>query len=812
MFRQFRQPLWIVFGLLAACGGGGSNAPGDPAPPPVQAPPPGAVAPSITTQPANQSVLTGASATFNVVATGTDPLTYQWQKAGAAIADATSASYTTGPASAADDGAMFSVVVSNPAGNVTSNGAKLTVTSTAVAPSITAQPANQSVAAGTTATFTVVATGTAPLSYQWKKGATNIAGATSASYTTGSVSTADDGAMFSVVVSNTVGNITSSSAKLTVTSTAVAPSITTQPANQSVASGSTATFSVIATGTAPLTYQWKKGATNIAGATSASYTTPATAQADNGSTFSVVVSNSVGSITSAAATLTVTTVATSSIDVTTYKYDASRSGANLSESVLTPANVTSAKFGLRYNLVVDGRVNAQPLYLSNLMIGGSARDVVFVATEHDSVYAFDANSGAKQWQVSLLGSGETLSDRRGCNAFTPEIGITSTPVIDRDAGPHGAMYVVAMSMAGTTYHQRLHALDVTTGAELFGGPVEITATFSGAGSPGTTFDPGQHSDRAALLLTNGTLYTSWASHCDIQPYSGWIIGFNPTTLARTAVLDVAPNSGGLGPAIWMSGNGPAADAAGNIYVATANGVFESTLDDNGFPTKQDYGQSFLKLTNSGGTLKVADYFTMWNVVASSQSDLDLGASGLLLLPDLKDATGTVRRLAVGAGKDRVIYVVDRDQMGRFNASTNNIWQQLSGVLTGQGLGTPAYYNGTLYMGNINGTLKAFTIANAKLPTTPTSQTPNQFRYPGTSPSVSANGTSNGIVWAYESTNPAVLHAYDASDLSRELYNSEQAANGRDRFGIGSKFMVPTVAEGKVFIGSTDSVGVFGLLP
>ena len=727
MFRQFRHPLCAsIIALVAGCGGGGGNDSSDPPP----APPAVAVAPSISTQPTDQSVAAGATATFNVVATGTAPLSYQWQKAGTAISGATAASYTTGPAAAADDGTMFTVVVSNAAGNVTSSGAKLTVASSATA-----------------------------------------------------------------------------------------PSITTQPASQSVATGSTATFTVVATGTGPLSYQWKKGTSDIAGASSASYTTPATTAADNGAAFSVAVSNSAGSVTSAAATLTVTATApppppppTSSIDVTTYKYDVSRSGQNLSESVLTPANVTSSKFGLRYNLVVDGRVDAQPLYLSDLTVGGSAHDVVFVATEHNSVYAFDANTGTKLWQVSLLGSGETLSDSQGCNAITPEIGITSTPVIDRNAGPHGAMYVVAMSKGGSTYHQRLHALDVTTGAELFGGPVEITATFSTPGGSGTTFDPGQYAERAALLLLNGTVYTSWTSHCDQQPYTGWVIAFNQTTLARTGVLDVAANSGGLGPAIWMSGNGPAADAAGNIYLATGNGVFETTLDANGFPNKQDYGNSFLKLATTGGTLKVADYFTISNTIAASSSDLDLGASGLLLLPDLTDANGAVRHLAIGAGKDRIIYVVDRDQMGRFNASSNNIWQQLSGVLTGQGLGTPAYYNGTVYMGNIGGTLKAFKIASAKLPTTPTSQTPNQFRYPGTSPSISANGTSNGIVWSYESANPAVMHAYDANDLSHELYNTEQAANGRDRFGAGNKFMVPTVAEGKVFIGSTNSVGVFGLLP
>jgi hypothetical protein len=597
---------------------------------------------------------------------------------------------------------------------------------------------------------------------------------------------------------------------------AVAPSIAAQPADVSVAVGGTATFSVTAIGTAPLTYQWQKGATAIAGATAASYTTPATVIGDSASKFAVVVTNAMGAATSDAATLTVTGAVgapSAATDVLTYKNDLNRSGQNATESTLTPANVTSATFGLLRTLAVDGKVDAQPLYVSKLSVAGTVHNVVYAATEHDSVYAFDADTGAALWHVSLLSAGEVLSDTHGCSQVTPEIGITSTPVIDRSAGTHGTIFVVAMSKdASSNYHQRLHALDLTTGAELLGGPTEIVATFPAAAGATSTFSPGQYEERAALLLSNGTIYTSWTSHCDVAPYAGWVIAYSESTLARTGVLNVAPNSS-AGPAIWMSGGGPAADAAGNVYLLTANGVFETTLDANGFPNKQDYGNSFVKIANAAGTLSLADYFTMFNEVAESNADQDLGSGGAMLLPDLTDSTGTVRHLMVGAGKDGNIYVVNRDSMGKFNAGNNSqIWQQLSGALPGGIWSTPAYFNGVVYYGDVSGTLKAFTISSARVVATPQSQSTTQFAFPGTAPSVSANGTSNAIVWAHENTNPAVLHAYDAANLAHEIYNSNQAAAGRDHFGAGNKFITPTVADGKVFVGTTNGVGVFGLLP
>lgn len=500
-------------------------------------------------------------------------------------------------------------------------------------------------------------------------------------------------------------------------------------------------------------------------------------------------------------------------DVLTHKNDVSRTGQNLTETQLTLANVNSSSFGLLRKLATDGKVDAQPLYAAGLSVQGAAHNVVFVATENASVYAFDADSGAKLWQVSTLGSGELPSDTHNCSQVTPTIGITATPVIDRSAGPHGTLYVVAMSKTSTSpadYFQRLHALDLATGAELLNGPMTITGTYPMQGGT-VSFEPEQYEERAALLLSQGMLYLSFTSHCDQPPYSGWVFAYNAATLTRSAVLNVAPNSGGAGPAIWMAGGGPAADGSGNVYLLTANGKFETTLNGNGFPNLADYGNSFLKLTLSSSGLAVSDYFTMFNEVVESGNDTDLGSGGIMLLPDLQDAGGTVRHLAVGAGKDGHLYVVNRDSMGKFNASTNNIWQQLSGVLGAGIWSTPAYFNGTVYYGPREGALIAFPVTSAKLAGAPSSSTSTSFAYPGTAPAISASGTSNGIVWAHENSSPAVLHAYDASNLAHELYNSSQASGGRDQFGAGNKFITPTIADGKVFVGTQSGVAEFGLL-
>jgi len=596
---------------------------------------------------------------------------------------------------------------------------------------------------------------------------------------------------------------------------AAAPSITAQPANQTVTAGQTATFSVTVAGTTPFSYQWQKGTTAISGATSASYTTAPTTTAESGSQFSVVVSNAIGNATSNAATLTVNGNRPATTDVLTYHDDSARTGQNLSETTLTLGNVNSGTFGKLAFYSVDGKVDAEPLYASNVAVpNNGTHNLVIAATENDSVYAFDADSGATIWQISTLKTGETTSDDRNCTQITPQIGVTSTPVIDRTQGPNGAVYVVAMSKDGSgNYYQRLHALDLALGSELFGGPVTVQATYPGTGdnSNGTNvvFDPGQYAERSALLLLNGVIYTGWTSHCDIRPYTGWIIGYSESTLAQTSVLNVTPN--GDEGSIWMAGAGLAADSSGNIYFLDANGDFDTNLNASGFPGDGDYGNAFMKLSTSGNQLAVADYFEMDNGVEESDSDTDLGSGGTIVLPDLSDGSGNTWHLAVGAGKDSNLYLLNRDSMGKFSANNNNIYQELAGALPGGVWAMPAYFNNTVYYGSVGSPIQAFTITDAKLSTSATSQTANSFEYPGATPSISANGTSNAIVWAVENTNPAVLHAYNATNLT-EIYNSNQAPNGRDHFFDGNKFITPMIVNGKVFVGTPYGVAVFGLLP
>ncbi len=521
-----------------------------------------------------------------------------------------------------------------------------------------------------------------------------------------------------------------------------------------------------------------------------------------------------GALTHAASLALNITVAVSSpgIDATTFHYDLGRTGLNPYETALTTANVTSAKFGLLRILNTDGVVDAEPLVLSNFNAGGKIRNVLYAVTEHDSVYAVDAVTGARIWQVSVLGSGETPSGDFGCGQITPEIGITSTPVIDRTAGPHGTIFVVGMSEdQGGNYHQRLHALDAATGAEMPHSPVEIAATYPGTGANSANgkvlFDPSLYAERAGLLLLNGEIYLSWTSHCDGGSYTGWLMGYNESSLAQTTVLNVTPN-GGRG-SIWMAGDGLAADANGNIYFLDANGSFDTQLNAQGMPIHEDYGNGFVKVSTIGGKLAVADYFEMSSTVNESNNDVDLGSGGDILLPDLKDDKGTVHHLAVGAGKDQNIYIVNRDNMGKFNPNNDSaIYEEIDGALPGGIWAKPAYFSNNVYYAGVNDFLKAFPITNAKLAQQPSTHSGTSFGYPGATPTISANGTANGIVWAVENVSPAVLHAYDASDL-RELYNSNQAGS-RDQFGGGNKFITPLVVNGMVYVGTPSGVAMFGL--
>ena len=679
------------------------------------------------------------------------------------------------------------------------------------APSITTQPANATVNAGQTATFSVVATGTSPLSYQWQKNGANISGATGATYVTPAAVSGDSGAKFVVTVSNSVGSVTSSAATLTVNSAVTLKSIAVTPASPSIAVGSTQQFT--ATGTysdnstkdITMTSTWASSNTAYA-------TIGASGLASGVSAGTTQITATLGGVVSPGVPLVVTAVATPATDVVTHHYDMARTGANTHETILTTANVNSATFGKVGEFSVDGQIDGQILFLSQVAFPGLGnKNVLYFATEKDSVYAVDADSvsGAAAtvlWKTTALGTGEspiTPSDI-GCGYINP-VGIMSTPVIDRS---RNAIYVVSTSKDGSgNYFHRIHALDLVTGKEVFGGPTTITATFPGTGGNsqgGTvTFRPVIQEQRSALLESGGSIFTAWSGYDgDCGNYSAWVISYSVDTLQRLGAIDLVPATSGAG--IWMGGGGPAADGAGNVYLATGNAFGGNTPG-----ITNDYGDSFVKL--SGSALTVLDYFAPSNAIMNDNDDLDFGSAAPLLLPDMQDSSKTTRHLAVIAGKDGVIYVVDRDNPGQYNAMKNNVYQELpnDGHMN---FSSPVFFNSTVYIGPSSLPLMAYSVSQAMLGTSPSSQTAHSFGGTGTVPSVSSNGTVNGIVWALDYS-AGTFYAFDASDLSKELYDSKQAANKRDSFAsVGGHFITPMVDNGRVYFGTGSTVVVFGLLP
>jgi uncharacterized protein (TIGR03437 family) len=486
------------------------------------------------------------------------------------------------------------------------------------------------------------------------------------------------------------------------------------------------------------------------------------------------------------------------VSVLTYHNDLARTGQNLNETLLTQASVRSGQFGRLFSYPVDGQVYAQPLYLPGVVIPGQGiHNVIFVATEHDSVYAFDADNylATPLWHVSFLNAAQGVTTASAsdleCASIVPELGITSTPVIDQASG---TLYVVAMTEEPSSdgYMHRLHALDVATGAEKPGSPVEIQASVPGQGDGNTTvqFQPWLYKQRAGLLLLNGVVYTAWSSHCDTGNYHGWIIGYDASTLQQSAVYTDTPNWDA--GAFWQGGAAPAADANGNIYVVSANGTFDANAGGS------DLGESVIKLSTSKG-LSAADYFTPYDADALSEKDMDLGSSGALLLPD---AVGSPvhPHLLVSGSKSGTLYLLDRDNLGQFQPGSNGqIVQSLDGAV-GPIFGIPAYFNNTVYFSAAHDQVKAFSVKNGLLSAIPTSASSSTFAVFGSVPSISANGAASGILWTIDPA--AQLHAYDAADLSQQLYQGSV-----DSF---VKFSTPTIANGRVYVGTLNSLDVFGL--
>jgi hypothetical protein len=517
--------------------------------------------------------------------------------------------------------------------------------------------------------------------------------------------------------------------------------------------------------------------------------------------------------------------------VSTYLNGNSRQGGNLQEYALAtsgPTAVNSTNFGKLFSCAVDAAIYGQPLWVANLSISGVSHNVVYVATQHNSLYAFDADSSSctNVWggAKSLNPSGQTwvTSTDVGCTDLQPDIGIVGTPVIDLASK---TIYVLTKSKTTsgtTTYHQFLHALDLTTGSEKFSGPVEIAASVSGTGGGsvgGTlTFDAQIHNQRPALLLSNGHVIISWASHCDIGQFHGWIMSYGASSLAKEAVLNLSPDN--IQSGIWMSGSGPAADATGNIYFATGNGTFDLTSSG------ADYGDSIVKLAApSGGTFAVSSYFTPMSQASLNGSDGDQGSGGVLLLPSIT-VGGLTKNYLVQAGKDQNLYLADQSGLGGYLSSANNVVQEVSGQLPGGMWSSPTYWNGDVYFGpaadgGSGAQLRAFSFnfgGSGLLSSSPSSKSSHTFNFSGPTAPISSSGATNGIVWALDNSQWAnscsgtttcqTLYAFDATNLAIQLYS-----NGGTDTGSGAvKFTVPTVANGKVYVGGQKTLTVYGLLP
>src|SRR5271167_1783484 len=515
------------------------------------------------------------------------------------------------------------------------------------------------------------------------------------------------------------------------------------------------------------------------------------------------------------------TLVAAQVAVATYHNDNYRSGTNAQETILTPSNVNVQSFGKRFTFPVQGYVYAQPLYVPGVMISGQAHNVVYVATEHDQVYAFDVKSGQKLWQVNFLASGNALtiitpvsSNDVNCGDLVPEIGITGTPAIDVSAN---RLYVIAKTKVydvrsrTTNFYQTLHVLDIRTGLETFP-PQRIHATFPGTGTGSVngvlTFDPLIEAQRPGLMIQNGAVFAAFGSHCDLGNYHGWIMAFAENTLLPSGVMVDTPN--GYEGGYWGGGSGLAADSAGSIYGATGNGYFDA--NNGGI----DYGDSILRLTWSAAskTFTVADYFTPWDQQSLDENDIDVGSGGLALLPD---QPGTkYPHLLVQAGKEGTIDLVNRDNMGHFHSGNDSQEVHTLPFAIGGIWGSPAFWNNNVYFGGQPDFLKAFSFdpSAEQLSTNYTSRSPESFSFPGPSPSVSANTDASGIVWIIESDTygggAAVLRAYDATNLNNELYNSGQNP-GRDGAGLAVKFTTPTVVDGRVFLGAENEVDMYGPL-
>jgi Big-like domain-containing protein len=794
---------------------------------------------SITVTATSYSITKGTSEQFTATGTYSDNSTQN------ITSSVTWSSQTTSVATITSGGMVSAVGTGTSNIQATLGGvngsATLTVTPATLV-SIAVTPTNPTI--GTTGTEQFTATGTysdnstqnLTTTVTWSSSQMNIATISNTAGTNGLATAVTNG---TTTIQAMLGSVQGST-MLTVSAVSLQV-IVVSPQNPSIAdNGATQAFTATGhysdgtTQNLTATATWTSSNGSVASVNSSGLATSATLGSRVNAGFTSIQA-AVGS-TKGVSILSVTNHTSNSIGfagVFTQHNDISRTGQNLNESILTPTNVNTATFGKLFSQAVDGYIYAQPLYVPNVTIAGGTHNVIYVATEGDSVYAFDADSNTGTnagllWHASLIdtahgaASGATTVNIQqsldsGCTDLVPQVGITSTPVIDPSSG---TMYVEAKSKENGNFIHRLHAIDITTGAEKSPGPVEITATVPGNGDGGTTvsLDGLHHLNRVGLLWLNGTIYIGYASHCDDTPYHGWLLAYDAGTFTQTSILVTTPNgtqTSDLG-GFWMGGTGVAADSNGNIFIASGNGDFDTV----NVPA-QELGDTVMKLFNTGSsTLSLVDYFTPFDQSMLDGEDQDVGSGGVMLLPD---QPGSTPHELVQAGKAGTIHLVDRDQMTTNNLhycqgcnSDTQITQEIQESITENWLfGAPAYFNSTVYFCGTGDNLKAFPLNDGLLTTSPNEISGHAFNFPGCTPAVSADGSSNGIIWAADTSKygnagaplgPAVLYAYQAGTLSM-LWNSSQTGN--DTAGNAAKFAVPTVANGKVYLGTQTELDVYG---
>jgi hypothetical protein len=794
---------------------------------------------SIAVTPANPSIAQGTTEQFTATGTFSDNSTQNLTGA------VTWTSQSTGVATISAGGLATAVAAGTSTIQAASGAISGSTTLTVTVPtlvSIAVTPANPSIATNgkeqftATGTFSDNSTQNLTSTVTWTSQTAGVATITTGGLATGmGAGTSTIQAASGAISGSTVLTVTSGTASLQV--------LVVSPQNPVIADGG-ATQQFTATGhfsdgsTQNLTSSATWTSSSSASVASVSTTGLATSQTITSAVGYTSIQAVVGT-TKGVSILSVANHTSNSsrfAGVLTQHNDIGRTGQNLSETTLTPANVNTTSFGIKFSQAVDGFIYAQPLYVPNVTIGGSVHNVIYVATEGDSVYAFDADGNAGTnagllWHASMIdtahgaAAGATTVNIQAqgvmlsnCTDLIPQVGITSTPVINPSTG---TMYLEAKSEENGAFVHRLHALDITTGTEKAPGPIAITATVPGTGDGSSggmlSFDGLSQLNRPGLLWLNGVLYLSYASHCDELNYHGWLFTYDAATFTQTSVFVTTPN-GGLG-GFWMSGAGVAGDSNANIFIASGNGDFDTT----NIPA-QELSDTIMKLFYAGSpTTSMLDYFTPWDEseLGGEGADEDVGSGGVLLLPD---QPGAVTHELVEAGKAGTIYLINRDQMTAGNlhycqTGCNDMDAQITREVSNEinGLWSiPAYFNSTLYFAGAGDNLKAFPLSNGLLATSASQTSSHSFGFPGATPAVSASGSTNGVIWVIDTSNygipeptpvgPAILYAYAAGTLT-PLWNSSQTAG--DAAGFAVKFAVPTIANGKVYIGTQTELDVYG---